>query len=105
MRAKDDHAGRTKVLRHRYSGGTAPRDSGGTAPRECGGTAPRECGGTAPRECGGTALRDAGGRALRDRGGTALQRCPADPFVLFHKWFRDAERAGELLPEAMALAT
>ena len=28
-----------------------------------------------------------------------------DPFVLFRKWFRDAERAGEPLPEAMALAT
>ena len=28
-----------------------------------------------------------------------------DPFVLFDKWFRDAVRAGEPLPEAMALAT
>jgi pyridoxamine 5'-phosphate oxidase len=28
-----------------------------------------------------------------------------DPFVLFRKWFHDAERAGERLPEAMALAT
>jgi pyridoxamine 5'-phosphate oxidase len=36
---------------------------------------------------------------------TALERCPNDPFVLFKKWFRDAERAGEPLPEAMALAT
>lgn len=61
-------------------------------------------------------MRAAEGRAkaLRHRsdsktgshpGGTALQRCPADPFVLFRKWFRDAERAGEPLPEAMALAT
>jgi pyridoxamine 5'-phosphate oxidase len=32
-------------------------------------------------------------------------RYPADPFVLFERWFRDAERAGEPLPEAMALAT
>jgi len=28
-----------------------------------------------------------------------------DPFALFRKWFRDAENAGEPLPEAMALAT
>jgi pyridoxamine 5'-phosphate oxidase len=28
-----------------------------------------------------------------------------DPFALFRKWFRDAEKAGEPLPEAMALAT
>lgn len=40
-----------------------------------------------------------------DSGGTALQRCPRDPFSLFKQWFRDAERAGEPLPEAMALAT
>jgi pyridoxamine 5'-phosphate oxidase len=32
------------------------------------------------------------------------QRCPNNPFVLFKRWFRDAERAGERLPEAMALA-
>ena len=32
-------------------------------------------------------------------------RYPPDPFALFKKWFRDAERAGEPLPEAMALAT
>jgi pyridoxamine 5'-phosphate oxidase len=38
-------------------------------------------------------------------GSTALQRCPADPFALFKTWFRDAEKAGERLPEAMALAT
>ena len=29
----------------------------------------------------------------------------ADPFELFGEWFRDAEKAGEPLPEAMALAT
>lgn len=28
-----------------------------------------------------------------------------NPFALFRKWFRDAEKAGEPLPEAMALAT
>jgi pyridoxamine 5'-phosphate oxidase len=28
-----------------------------------------------------------------------------DPFALFRKWFREAEAAGTLLPEAMALAT
>ncbi len=28
-----------------------------------------------------------------------------DPFTLFDKWFRDAQEAGEPLPEAMALAT
>ncbi len=32
-------------------------------------------------------------------------RFPADPFTLFRQWFRDAERAGEPLAEAMALAT
>ena len=42
-------------------------------------------------------------RGVESRAG--LQSCPTDPFVLFHKWFRDAERAGEPLPEAMALAT
>ena len=30
---------------------------------------------------------------------------PDDPFALFTRWFRDAENAGEPLPEAMALAT
>jgi pyridoxamine 5'-phosphate oxidase len=30
---------------------------------------------------------------------------PPDPFVLLRKWLRDAEAAGEPLPEAMALAT
>ena len=30
---------------------------------------------------------------------------PNEPFALFRKWFRDAQRAGEPLPEAMALAT
>lgn len=30
---------------------------------------------------------------------------PNDPFTLFRRWFRDAQNAGELLPEAMALAT
>ena len=29
----------------------------------------------------------------------------SDPFSLFRKWFGDAKRAGEPLPEAMALAT
>jgi pyridoxamine 5'-phosphate oxidase len=28
-----------------------------------------------------------------------------DPFALFKRWFRDAQNAGEPLPEAMALAT
>ena len=32
-------------------------------------------------------------------------KTPPDPFALFRKWFRDAQRAGEPLPEAMALAT
>jgi len=41
----------------------------------------------------------------RRRLGEGGQRCPDDPFVLFRRWFRDAERAGEPLPEAMALAT
>lgn len=36
--------------------------------------------------------------ALRDRG-------PRDPFVLFARWYRMAEQAGEPLPEATALAT
>jgi pyridoxamine 5'-phosphate oxidase len=45
----------------------------------------------------------------KDRIGTkdrsaGLQPCP-DPFRLFEEWFRDAENAGEPLPEAMALAT
>jgi pyridoxamine 5'-phosphate oxidase len=30
---------------------------------------------------------------------------PGDPFVLFDKWFREAQEAGALQPEAMALAT
>jgi pyridoxamine 5'-phosphate oxidase len=30
---------------------------------------------------------------------------PDDPFALFRRWLRDAQNAGELLPEAMALAT
>jgi pyridoxamine 5'-phosphate oxidase len=30
---------------------------------------------------------------------------PNDPFALFSRWFRDAQNAGEPLPEAMALAT
>jgi pyridoxamine 5'-phosphate oxidase len=38
-------------------------------------------------------------------GGAALERCPSNPFALFRTWFRDAEKAGEPLPEAMALAT
>lgn len=59
---------------------------------------------------GGTALQlprasNSGGTAPQRPGGTALQRCPRDPFALFRKWFRDAARAGEPLPEAMALAT
>jgi pyridoxamine 5'-phosphate oxidase len=51
------------------------------------------------------------GRALRGRNGSpegssaGLQPCPQDPFVLFEQWFRDAEAAGTLLPEAAALAT
>jgi pyridoxamine 5'-phosphate oxidase len=38
-------------------------------------------------------------------GSAGLQPCPTDPFALFRKWFRDAVKAGEPLPEAMALAT
>ena len=34
----------------------------------------------------------------------ALKPCP-DPFVLFRRWYRDAEAAGTVLPESMALAT
>jgi pyridoxamine 5'-phosphate oxidase len=51
--------------------------------------------------------RDAKGLRHRDtlHGGAALQRCPADPLVLFKRWFQDAEAAGTLLPEAAALAT
>ena len=30
---------------------------------------------------------------------------PNDPFALYRRWFRDAQNAGEPLPEAMALAT
>lgn len=30
---------------------------------------------------------------------------PNDPFALFRRWFRDAQDAGEPLPEAMSLAT
>ena len=32
-------------------------------------------------------------------------RVPADPLVLFRRWYRDAERKGALQPEAIALAT
>lgn len=32
-------------------------------------------------------------------------RAPPDPISLFKKWYREAENAGTLLPEAMALAT
>jgi pyridoxamine 5'-phosphate oxidase len=32
-------------------------------------------------------------------------RAVRDPLVLFRKWYREAEAAGTLLPEAMALAT
>ena len=44
-------------------------------------------------------MRASNGRA------EALRHVPTNPFVLFKKWFQDAERAGEPLPEAMALAT
>lgn len=40
----------------------------------------------------------------RSLGGGGGQPCP-DPFTLVEAWFRDAEHAGEPLPEAMALAT
>jgi pyridoxamine 5'-phosphate oxidase len=56
-----------------------------------------------------------GARALRDHtqdsrshvtaGSAALQRCPADPVVLFKRWYREAAGAGTLLPQAAALAT
>ena len=32
-------------------------------------------------------------------------RAPADPLVLFRRWYRDADRKGALQPDAMALAT
>jgi pyridoxamine 5'-phosphate oxidase len=32
-------------------------------------------------------------------------RAPADPIVLFRRWYREAERAGAPQPEAMTLAT
>ncbi|HUZ86542.1 MAG TPA: pyridoxamine 5'-phosphate oxidase [Candidatus Baltobacterales bacterium] len=32
-------------------------------------------------------------------------RAPADPLVLFRRWFKEAESAGALQPDAMALAT
>jgi len=32
-------------------------------------------------------------------------RAPADPLVLFRRWYRDAERNGALQPDAIALAT
>jgi len=32
-------------------------------------------------------------------------RAPADPLVLFRRWYREAESAGALQPDAMALAT
>ena len=44
-----------------------------------------------------------GTKELR-RGGAGVKTL-TDPFALFKRWYRDAERAGEPLPEAMALAT
>src|SRR5258708_22002337 len=32
-------------------------------------------------------------------------RAPADPLVLFRRWFREAQRAGSLQPDAITLAT
>ena len=32
-------------------------------------------------------------------------RAPSEPIVLFRRWYREAERAGALQPEAMTLAT
>ena len=65
------------------------------------------------RKSGKRTRRRAAGRAeaLRHRSSTqdtwseALERIPADPLVLFTRWVRDAERAGQPLAEAMALAT
>jgi pyridoxamine 5'-phosphate oxidase len=48
----------------------------------------------------GDVTRSAG----NNTGSAGLQPCP-DPFTLFKQWFREAEKAGEPLPEAMALAT
>ena len=51
---------------------------------------------------------EAPGSAAKQQISSASRRralAPADPFALFEKWFRDAEKAGEPLPEAMALAT
>jgi pyridoxamine 5'-phosphate oxidase len=45
--------------------------------------------------------RGAGAPASQRRGVKGTD----DPFSLFRKWFRDAQRAREPLPEAMALAT
>jgi pyridoxamine 5'-phosphate oxidase len=45
-------------------------------------------------------------RAKGDTSGSgSLERCPADPLVLFRKWLREAGASGALLPEAVALAT
>ena len=49
----------------------------------------------------GSAAKPKSSSASRRRGVEG----PKDPFVLFKQWFRDAETAGEPLPEAMALAT
>jgi pyridoxamine 5'-phosphate oxidase len=43
----------------------------------------------------------AGHRSLGEGG----ERSPANPFVLFRRWFRDAAATGMRLPEAAALAT
>src|SRR5258708_24606289 len=32
-------------------------------------------------------------------------RAPADPLILFRRWFREAQRKGSLQPDAIALAT
>jgi len=52
------------------------------------------------------ALRGGRGRAPVAQGfSPALGRVPPDPLVLFTKWLRAAERAGEPIAEAVALAT
>ena len=45
------------------------------------------------------------GRKRAKAGAAARDRWPADPLVLFRRWYRDAAAAGTPLPEAAALAT
>ncbi|RPI51494.1 MAG: pyridoxamine 5'-phosphate oxidase [Acidobacteria bacterium] len=51
------------------------------------------------------AQRDRSAKPVAQRFSPALSSCPADPLILFRKWLRAAERAGEPIAEAVALAT